>query len=126
MSTPIVTQNAPGAIGPYSQAVMTGNLLFISGQLGIDVHTGNLGKGIEEQTRLALGNVEAIVREAGGTMEDVIKVTIFLADMNDFGVVNGMYSDSFAEPYPARSCVQVARLPKGGLVEVEAVAGING
>ena len=105
---------------------MTGDLLFTSGQLGIDVQTGNLGNGIEEQTRLALSNVEAIVREAGGTMKDVIKVTIFLADMNDFATVNEIYAGFFAEPYPARSCVQVARLPKDGLVEVEAVAGIKG
>ncbi len=126
MGTPIATNNAPGAIGPYSQAVMTGDLLFTSGQLGIDVQTGNLGNGIEEQTRLALSNVEAIVREAGGTMKDVIKVTIFLADMNDFATVNEIYAGFFAEPYPARSCVQVARLPKDGLVEVEAVAGIKG
>ncbi|MNZ51462.1 putative reactive intermediate deaminase TdcF [compost metagenome] len=118
----VQTAEAPKAIGPYSQAVKVGELLFTSGQLGLDPATGELPATIEEQTKQSLNNVKAIVEAAGSSMGGIIKTTVFLKDMNDFQVVNEIYSSFFAEPYPARSAVQVARLPKDALVEIEVIA----
>ncbi|MCE5169025.1 RidA family protein [Paenibacillus profundus] len=120
----INTTLAPGAIGPYSQAVRYGQLLFTSGQLGMDASTGAFPPTVEEQTALSLNNVKAIVEAAGSGMEHVIKTTVFLKNMNDFQKVNGVYASYFTEPYPARSAVEVARLPKDGLVEIEVIAVI--
>ena len=118
----ISTTNAPGAIGPYSQAIAAGNWVYTSGQLGMNPETGDLAEGVQEQARQALNNVKAILEEAGASLEHVVKTTVFLKDMNDFAAVNEVYSTFFTEPYPARSAVEVARLPKDGLVEIEAVA----
>lgn len=118
----INTKNAPAAIGPYVQGIKLGNMLYASGQLGLDPQTGELPQGIEAQTKQALANVEAILTEAGMTKSDVIKTTVFIADMNDFVVVNGIYAEFFGEHKPARSCVEVSKLPKGGLVEIEIIA----
>nr|WP_145165133.1 RidA family protein [Paenibacillus terrae] len=117
----IATTEAPGAIGPYSQAVQIGNVLITSGQLGMDT-TGVFPATVEEQTQRSLLNVKAILESAGFTMNDVIKTTLFLQDMNDFQKVNEVYAAFFTEPYPARSAVQVAKLPKDGLVEIEVIA----
>lgn len=119
----IITTKAPGAIGPYSQAIQLGDLVFTSGQLPIDPSTGGFpAGGIKEQTRQSLLNVKAILEEAGLTMSNVIKTTVFLADMNDFAEMNAVYSEFFSEPYPARSAVAVKTLPKGALVEIETIA----
>ncbi|RCX13589.1 2-iminobutanoate/2-iminopropanoate deaminase [Fontibacillus phaseoli] len=118
----ISTTAAPGAIGPYSQAVQVGEHVFTSGQLGLIPETGELAKGIQEQTTQALRNVSAILEAAGTGLDKVVKTTVFLQDMNDFAKVNEIYGSFFAEPYPARSAVQVARLPKDGLVEIEVIA----
>lgn len=120
--TSIATPTAPAAIGPYSQAVVAGNLLFVSGQIPLDPETSELvGGDIETQTRRVLDNVKAIVRAAGADMDRVVKTTIFLADMNDFAAVNGVYAEYFNATLPARATVQVAGLPKGVPVEIEAV-----
>ena len=118
----IQSKNAPAAIGPYSQAIMAGDLLYTSGQLGLDPDTGDLASGIEEQTRQSLKNIQAILEEAGLQKTDVIKTVVFLKNMSDFAVVNGIYAEFFGDHKPARSCVEVAQLPKGGLVEIEVVA----
>ena len=118
----IFTKNAPAAIGPYSQALTAGTMLFTSGQLGLNPATGELGTGIEEQTRLSLSNVQAILEEAGFAKTDVVKTVIFLKNMSDFATVNGIYADFFGDHKPARSCVEVSALPKGGLVEIEVIA----
>ena len=124
MKKVISTKNAPAAIGPYSQAIQVGNLVYTSGQIPIDPATGNFPEGgIREQTRQSLTNVQAILKEAGLTMDDVVKTTVFLADMNDFADMNAVYAEFFSEPYPARSAVAVKTLPKGALVEIEVVAG---
>ena len=121
-NTVISTVKAPAAIGPYSQAIQTGDMLFTSGQLGLDPKTGSLPDGIQAQTSQALANVNAILKEAGFTKENVVKTTVFLKDMTDFGAVNEIYADFFGDHKPARSCVEVTRLPKNGLVEIEIVA----
>ena len=119
----ISTKKAPAAIGPYSQAIRVGNLVYTSGQIPIDPATGAFVEGgIREQTRQSLTNVRAILAEAGLAMSDVVKTTVFMADMNDFAEMNGVYAEFFAEPYPARSAVAVKTLPKGALVEIEVVA----
>lgn len=118
----ISTTKAPAAVGPYVQAIQAGGFLYASGQLGLIPETGTLPEGIEAQTVQALKNVEAILTEAGYTKEDIIKTSVFLDDINDFGVVNGLYADFFGDHRPARSCVEVAKLPKGGLIEVEIIA----
>jgi 2-iminobutanoate/2-iminopropanoate deaminase len=121
----ISTQKAPAAIGPYSQAIQVGNLVYTSGQIPIDPATGNFVEGgIKEQTRQSLTNVQAILKEAGLTMGNVVKTTVFMADMNDFANMNAVYAEFFSEPYPARSAVAVKTLPKGALVEIEVVAEI--
>ena len=123
MKTIISTANAPAAIGPYSQAIDLGNLVITSGQLPIDVATGAFPEGIEAQTKQSLTNVKAILAEAGLTMDNVVKTTVFLSDMNNFAAMNGVYAQFFTEGnYPARSAVEVARLPKDALVEIEVIA----
>jgi len=121
----ISTQKAPAAIGPYSQAIQIGNLVYTSGQIPIDPTTGKFAEGgIKEQTRQSLLNVKAILEEAGLMMKNVVKTTVFIADMNDFADMNAIYAEFFSEPYPARSAVAVKTLPKGALVEIEAVAAL--
>ncbi|MDY6373889.1 MAG: RidA family protein [Bacteroidales bacterium] len=121
----ISTKNAPAAIGPYSQAIKVGNLIYTSGQIPIDPATGTLvAGGIKEQTRQSLLNVQAILKEAGISMSSVVKTTVFMADMNDFADMNTVYAEFFTEPYPARSAVAVKALPKGALVEIEVVAAV--
>ena len=120
----ISTSKAPAAIGPYSQAIQVGNLVYTSGQIPIDPATGKFVEGgIKEQTRQSLLNVKTILEEAGLTMANVVKTTVFLADMNDFADMNAIYAEFFSKPYPARSAVAVKSLPKGALVEIEVVAG---
>lgn len=123
MKQVIHTDTAPAAIGPYSQAIQIGQLLFTSGQIPIDPETGAMVEGgIQEQARQSLNNIKAILNAAGTNMGAVVKTTVFLQDMNDFAAMNEIYAQFFQEPYPARSAVQVGRLPKGALVEIEAVA----
>ncbi len=118
----IHTENAPAAIGPYSQAVVSNGFLFTSGQLPIDPATGKIPKGsVEEHAHIMFKNLDAIAREAGATFADAIKTTLFLADINDFAAVNQVYASYFTEPFPARSAFQVAALPLGARVEIEAV-----
>ena len=125
MKKVISTTKAPSAIGPYSQAIQCGNLVFTSGQIPIDPATGVFVEGgIKEQTRQSLLNVKAVLEEAGLTMGHVVKTTVFMADMNDFADMNAVYAEFFTEPYPARSAVAVKTLPKGALVEIEVVAGV--
>ena len=124
-STTILTEKAPKAIGPYSQGIKGGNLIFTSGQLPIDPETGVLIQDdIKLATRQSIENVKAILEEAGASLNDVVKVTIFIKNMNDFALVNEVYGEYFSEHKPARSCVEVARLPKDGKIEIEAIAVI--
>jgi len=118
----ITTAGAPAAIGPYSQAIAAGDLVFCSGQLGLDPVTGELADGVEAQAERAMRNLAAVLDAAGLTLSDVVKTTIFLADMGDFAAVNAVYGRQIPDPPPARSTVQVAALPKGGRVEIEAIA----
>lgn len=118
----ISTQKVPGAIGPYSQAVRAGDMLFTSGQLGLNPETGVLAEGVRAQADQALKNLGAILHEAGLDYKDVIKTVVFIKNMADFKTVNEVYAQYFTANYPARSCVEVAALPMGGLVEVECVA----
>lgn len=119
----ISTKSAPGAIGPYSQAVEANGFIFASGQLGIDPATGNFaGEDVEAQTEQALKNLRAVLEAAESGLNKVVKTTIFLKDMADFVAVNGIYATFFKEPFPARACVQAVALPKNGLVEIEAIA----
>ncbi len=118
----IATNGAPAAIGPYSQAVAVDGLLFCSGQLGLDPATGTMVDGVEAQAERSLRNLAAVLDAVGLGWADVVKTTIFLADMGDFGTVNAIYGRFMPDPPPARSTVQVAALPKGGLVEIEAIA----
>ncbi|MEW4371232.1 RidA family protein [Paenibacillus sp. WLX1005] len=119
---PIATDRAPGALGPYSQAIDAGLFIFASGQLGLDPASGELAEGVQEQARVALQNVTAVLEAAGSSLDQVVKTTVFLHDMNDFAAMNEIYGQFFQEPYPARSAVQVARLPKDALVEIEVIA----
>jgi len=119
----IATDKAPAAVGPYSQGIRAGNLLFTAGQLGMDPATGKLAEGgIEAQTRQALTNLSAVLEAGGTSMAHAVKVTVFLQDMGDFQTMNGVYAQFFATDPPARTTVQVAALPLGGLVEIEVVA----
>ncbi len=117
----ISTGNAPGAIGPYSQAVRKNGMLFLSGQLPIDPESGNMPENIKEQTRQSLKNAKAIIESSGAVLGDVVKTTVFLSDMNNFSQMNEVYKEFFTENYPARSAVEVARLPKDALVEIEMI-----
>ncbi len=118
----ISTQNAPAAIGPYSQALDLGGMVFVSGQIPVDPATGAMPEDVQDQARQSLANLKAILAEAGLTMADVVKTVVFLADLDDFAVVNEVYAQAFAQPFPARSCVQVAGIPKGAKVEIECIA----
>lgn len=121
----ISTSNAPGAIGPYSQAIRTGNLVFVSGQLPVDPATGNFAEGgIKELTRQSLLNVKHILEEAGTDMAHVVKTTVFFADMADFADMNEVYAQFFEAPFPARSAVAIKTLPKNARVEIECVAEV--
>lgn len=123
MKQVINTEKAPKAIGPYSQAVQVNGFLFVSGQLPIDVATGEFaGSDIAGQTRQSLENVKCILEKAGMSLTDVVKTTVFLQDMNDFAAMNQVYSEYFADECPARAAVQVARLPKDAKVEIEVIA----
>ena len=122
----ISTEKAPAAIGPYSQAIQVGNLVYTSGQIPIDPATGMIVTGgIKEQTLQSLTNVKAILEEVGLTMSNVLKTTVFMADMGDFADMNSVYAEFFTEPYPARSAVAVKTLPKGALVEIEVIAEVK-
>ncbi|GHT38194.1 reactive intermediate/imine deaminase [Bacteroidia bacterium] len=125
MKQAISSKNAPAAIGPYSQAIKTGNLVFCSGQLGLDPATGTfVAGGVVEQTEQAFKNIKAVLAEAGLTLANVVKTTVFLADIADFTAMNEVYGKHFSEPFPARSAVAVKTLPKNGLVEIEVIATI--
>ena len=119
----IHTEKAPKAIGPYSQTIKVGNMLFASGQIPVDPATGEFAEGgIKGQTRQSLTNVQAILKEAGTDLTKVVKTTVFLSDMGNFAAMNEVYAEFFQQPYPARSAVAVKDLPKGALVEIECVA----
>lgn len=119
----INTDKSPAAVGPYSQAIKAGNMVFVSGQLPMDPATMELVEAtIEEQTAKSLENLKAVLEEAGATFNDVVKTTVFIKDMNDFTAMNGVYATYFNENKPARACVEVARLPKDARVEIEAIA----
>ena len=123
MKQVIHTDSAPAAIGPYSQAIQIGDLLFVSGQVPIDPSTGAIVEGdVKAQAQQSLNNLKAILNAAGTNMGAVVKTTVFLADMNDFAAMNEVYAQFFQEPFPARSAVQAARLPKAAKVEIEAIA----
>ena len=118
----IATKNAPAAIGPYSQAQVVNGLVYTSGQIGIDPATGAVVEGLEAQANQVFKNLSELLKAAGSDMSKVVKTTVFIKDMNDFGKVNEIYAKYFTEPFPARSCVEVARLPKDCLVECEVIA----
>ena len=120
--TVIQTTKAPGAIGPYSQAIKVGNMVYTSGQLGINPETGELEEGLEAQTHRVFKNLQAVLEAAGASLDSVAKTLVFLADMNDFVAVNDVYKQYFTSDYPARSAVEVARLPKDAKIEIEAIA----
>ncbi|MDM8301010.1 RidA family protein [Collinsella tanakaei] len=120
----IASDKAPAALGPYSAGIKTGNMVFLSGQLGIDPATGKLPEGVEAQAAQSLANVEALLAAAGATFDNVVKTTVFLADIADFAKVNEIYASKFSQPFPARSAVQVGALPAGGLVEIEVIAAL--
>ena len=121
----VSTPNAPAAIGPYSQAQIVGNFVYTSGMLGIDPATGALAEGVEAQAHQVFKNLTALLKDAGSGMDKVFKTTVFVKDLNDFATVNGIYGQYFTEPFPARSCVEVARLPKDALLECEVIAEMN-
>lgn len=121
----ISTTKAPSAIGPYSQGVKVGNMIYTSGQIPVNPETGELEMDIKKATKRSMENVKAILEEAGTTLENIIKTTIFLKDMNDFALVNEVYASFFKENPPSRSCVEVARLPKDAVIEIEAIATVE-
>lgn len=122
MKKAIATNNAPGAIGPYSQAIEAGPFLFISGQLPVDPATGLVPEGVTAQTAQSIANIKAILAEAGLSIDNVVKTTVFLADMADFVAMNAVYAENFTAPFPARSAVAVSELPKQVSVEIEVIA----
>ena len=123
MKEVVATENAPGAIGPYSQAVKTGGMVFCSGQIPIDVATGEfVSGGVAEQTEQVLKNLSAVLEAAGSDLNNVVKTTVFLADMNDFAAMNEIYAKYFSENKPARATVQAARLPRDARVEIDCIA----
>ena len=124
MKKKIESKEAPAAIGPYSQAIRAGGMVYVSGMLGIDPADGNLKTTVAEQAEQALKNLYAVLKEAGTDTGSVVKTTVFLTDMGAFGAVNEIYARYFTAPFPARSCVQVSALPKGGLFEIEAIAEV--
>ena len=123
MRKTIATDNAPAAIGPYSQGVDLNGILFVSGQIPVNPADGSMPEGIELQTRQAMDNLGAILNEAGLTYNDIVKTTVLLADLGDFAAMNAVYAEYFPQDKPARVCCQVAALPKGALVEIDAIAG---
>lgn len=125
VKTAVFSSDAAEPAGPYSQAIVTGSLVFISGQLGMDLKEKKLSETVEGQTRLALESIERIITEAGGCLDDVVKTTVLLADMNDFRAMNRVYAEFFKEPYPARAAFQAAKLPLNAMVEIEAVARLK-
>lgn len=125
MKKVIASPKAPAALGPYSQAIMFNDTLYLSGQLGADPKTGELGATVEEQTRQSLANLGYVLEEAGLTYGDVVKTTVLLADIADFGAMNAIYAEYFTEDKPARVCYQVAALPKNAKVEIDAIAVKN-
>lgn len=124
MKKEIASAKAPGAIGPYSQAVQAGNLVFVSGQLPINAETGAMPEDIKGQTRQSIANIKAILEEAGATLDNVVKTTVFLADMSLFGAMNEVYAEEFKKVYPARCAFAVKELPKQALVEIEVIAAL--
>ena len=122
MKKQIICNDAPSAIGPYSQAIETNGMLFVSGQTPLIGDTGQIPESIAAQTRQALENVRKIVTEAGGNMDSIVKCSVFLKDMNEFTEMNGVYAEFFKEPYPARTTIEAARLPKDVRVEIDAIA----
>ena len=118
----VATDKAPAAIGPYSQAQIVGNLVYTSGQIGIDPSTGAIVEGLEAQAEQVFTNLSELLKAAGSDMSKVVKTTVFIKNMNDFAAINAVYAKFFAEPFPARSCVEVARLPKDVLLECEVIA----
>lgn len=125
MKQPVQTPNAPGAVGPYSQAMVAGRFVFTAGQLGVDPETKTMADGVQAQARQALANVQAVLEAAGSSMGHVVKTTVFLQSMDDFAAMNEVYQqvfDATGAAYPSRSAVEVAKLPLGGLVEIEAIA----
>lgn len=122
MKTVVKTDKAPGAIGPYSQGIDLGNMIFFSGQIPLNPQTGEMPEGIEAQAKQALENVKGLLESQGLDFSHVVKTTVFLDNMDDFNTVNGIYAQYFVEPYPARSAIEVAKLPKGALIEVEVIA----
>ena len=126
MKTIISTPKAPAAIGPYSQAVLVNGMLFTSGVIPIDPETNTLVQGdVEAQARQAIGNLKNLIEASGSSMDKVVKTTVFIKDMNDFGKINDIYKEFFTSDFPARSCVEVARLPKDVLIEIEAIAVVE-
>lgn len=121
----ITAENAPEALGPYSHAVVAGGFTFVSGQIPIDPKTNTIVEGIEAQTRQSLENCVAILKSCGATVKDVVKAGIFISDMNNFGAINEVYGEYFSEHKPARACVEVARLPKDVMVEIEMIAYVG-
>ena len=124
MKKAIQSNEAPAAIGPYSQAIYSGGMVYVSGMLGIDPADGNLKATVTEQAEQALKNLSAVLKEAGTDTSRVVKTTVFITDMGAFAAVNEIYAKYFSAPVPARSCVQVSALPKGGLFEIEAIADV--
>ena len=126
MKTIISTPKAPAAIGPYSQAVLVNGMLFTSGVIPIDPETNTLVEGdVTVQARQAIGNLKNLIEASGSSMDKVVKTTVFIKDMNDFGKINDIYKDFFTSDFPARSCVEIARLPKDVLIEIEAIATVE-
>lgn len=124
MKETIKAKNAPAAIGPYSHAVMTSNLMFLSGQIAINPETGEMPDGVQAQTAQAIANIKAILAEKGATLDNVVKTTVYLAEMSLFSEMNEIYAQHFSEPFPARSAIAVKELPKRALVEIEVIAAI--
>ncbi len=121
----VESADAPKAIGPYSQAILANGFVFAAGQIGTDPKTGTLADGVEAQTEQVLKNIAAVLKASGSSMDDVVKATVFLADMNDFAKMNEIYAKHFKAPFPARSTVQVARLPRDSKIEIEVIAVVS-
>ena len=124
MKETIKAKNAPAAIGPYSHAVVAGNLMFLSGQIAINPETGEMPAGVQAQTAQAIANIKAILAEKGATLDNVVKTTVYLAEMSLFGEMNEIYAQHFSEPFPARSAIAVKELPKSALAEIEVIAAL--
>lgn len=119
------SNKAPEALGPYSQSIVSQPFVFLSGQIPLNAETGNMPEGIVEQTKQVFENIKAVLSASDLTLDNIVKTTVFLQDLNDFNAMNEVYKTYFSEPYPARSAVQVAKLPKGALIEIESIATTN-